>query len=280
MTTESRRDPLLNEDSSFSIPTAYAIDGIEKHLPTTTCDTILISVNTLIRNHINVDPDMHMTTLLDKLDEEMAAIVEDVSVVFEHVNVGCPAIGFYIMEYPRCVPKGILREDNKARARLTTAISYVLKTARGHFDGESRNIDNVSVTFSYNKRGHLPYQYLTNLVKSMSSNREVMLLSNCPLDYHLALHTKRFYLIDSHTGNMRKYSELGNKVFPKREELPFNPATHLLFGDKDFVQSPLGIKNKRIIYDAAIAQKWRLATHETIVQRLRTLGFPIKIKLG
>jgi hypothetical protein len=268
----SFRDPLQNEGSMFSIGTSFAIDTLEKVIPQSQSDLVAINLATLIRNHLNTDKGMKMDDLLTRVRNELAILLEDVSAFLNRARVNKPKILLYLIDYSKSVPSEVSRDQTPPRALLQRAIQYVLIRQGQLFTDHLMMINGIEVRFVPFQRVMLPHKVLYSAIQNMSSNRQVIMLSHCPLDFHVGRQLKGFSIIESHTGKIRTLSELGKKLF-KRDHLPFNPLLHAFLGDKDYIKGSLGIKERRQIYEMATQRSWDLKTYNTVRKDLKSLGF-------
>ena len=85
--------------------------------------------------------------------------------------------------------------------------------------------------------------------------RKVLLISHIPLDFDLYTRFAEFTLLESYTGSLKSVKQFGKKVF-NNENIPFNKYTHLLFGDKWYLKSPLSRKDKQNILAQAEKEHW------------------------
>jgi hypothetical protein len=110
----------------------------------------------------------------------------------------------------------------------------------------------------------------------MSHSHEVLMVSHAPIDYHIHSKLNGFHLVESHTGQVRTVQELGRKVFKK--DIPFNKYTHACLGDKDYIKSPLSLKQKKDLCTVAEQRHWNIRTLNDIRADITKLGVPILVK--
>jgi hypothetical protein len=274
----SPRDPLQNDGSPFSIGTSFAIDTLEKVIPNSQNDLVVINLATLLRNHLSSNKNISMDKLLRKLHGELAVLLEDITDFQKRARVANPKILLYLIDYSKSIPTEVSRELTPPRLVLQRAIQYVLLRQDKLFADHMMLINDIEVRYAPVQRKILPHKVLQSLIQNMSSNRQVIMFSHCPLDFHVGRHLKAFSIIESHTGKMRSLSELGKKLF-KKEQLPFNPLLHAFLGDKDYIKGSLGIKERRQIYEMAIKRNWDVRTYNTVKNDILSLGFKPLINL-
>lgn len=130
-------------------------------------------------------------------------------------------------------------------------------------------------TFTLMRAGdarHYPHRVLHDYIVELHSEGKKKLLSRSldisigmvshhALDWHIGFLVKSFHLLESYTGTIRTFATLGEKLF-KDKAIPFNRATHVLFGDSTEVRAMAQRKNKQIITDVAHKKRW-FATSES-----------------
>lgn len=111
-------------------------------------------------------------------------------------------------------------------------------------------------------------------VKSILGFNElrVGMISHHALDLHMAEYIKQFTLVESYTGVTKTLSEFGEKVF-KKPGIPFNTATHLLFGDSTHIRPIAMRKTKQLILDLAMRSRWMTKNEPTIVSEVAATGW-------
>lgn len=101
------------------------------------------------------------------------------------------------------------------------------------------------------------------LATSKLKHMTLVMTSHVAVDFHIYKYCKRFTLLESHTGGMRKPSDLGKKVFG-HAEVPFNKYTHVVFGDKTLLRPQFGPKARKEVVERAKNETW-LRLSETAV---------------
>ena len=278
----SRRDPLENEQSVYSIGTAYAVDGLEVYLRSMgnrKANVIAINVGTLLRNGLNHDPNMTMQTMARNARTELHVMVEDIANMMLYARIQNPAILLYLIDYYQFIPEEVVRpiETSKARAKMQSATKYALTHHRELF-GLINSVPGVNIQFDLFQRATAPHKHILTLLRALSPQRTVMMLSHVALDYHVYSKLNSFHVIESHTAQIRGIEDMGMKVF-KKEHLPFNKYTHALLGDKDYLKSPLSNKQRKEMYDLAEKRNWESRTLTDIKSDINKLGLPILIAL-
>ncbi len=280
----SSRDPLENSSSTYSIGTAYAIDGLEAHLmsrrmPSPTA--LLVNINTLVRNYINVAGSDDLPTMTNAIRAEVFVMVEDLVALFHRYGVASPGIVLYMADYYKSMPDDILRpsDTSKTRAALRKAVNHAIVQYQ-YILGTLNQIPNSTIMFYLHtgKRTSIA-KALLPFARKVSPVGKVFMLSHVPLDYHLHAKVNQFAVVESHTGMIREAKALGKKVF-KRDNIPFNPTTHALLGDKEYIAPSLSIKERRLLYATAEKERWEIKTTRYITASIKKLGLEPKVDLS
>lgn len=232
------------------------------------CDTLLVNMLTLVRNVYdkNLSYDENSTQLGMDMNAILHHFTEYIRYLRNHDN---PSIIFYVPSY-HMVPPIHLRNENSS----SKAISDMLrKIVRDTYPNERYDFSHGSlrVHVVHVGRTNFPQIELVSKIRELTADcvrkslRDYWLISHMALDYHL-IHklNNRCILLDSHTGNAWKAGRLGDKVF-NNPDIPFNSVTHLLFGDKTLIKSPLKIRDKREAIQLAKARNWKTSTSKQIV---------------
>lgn len=267
----SNRDPLQNEMSSYSIGTAFAIDGLEKTFRKSGSDLIAINIATLIRNQMNSNKNMRLSELREKLKRELFVLLEDLYGIISSRRT--PAnILMYLIDYENALPEIARRPDTPPRIEFRKAVKFFIREImRDQGANQTINMNGIEVRYVVLQRKVLPHKMLLPYVNRMSPIRQVTLISHCDPDYHIGRDLKVFNVLQSHTGKIVPYSELGKKIF-KKNHLPFNPLTHAFLGDKDFIKGCLGIKERKELYAMAEKRNWDMKSYYSVMDDLKSLG--------
>ena len=192
-----------------------------------------------------------------------------------------PVIVFYCNDY-RSIPQPYLKDKfPKGTEERWAVLDYVsnllVKDAPASVHEGTRIIYALNGTTSLlTKIGELwkkklwPHKVMVKEIESSIPyfwQSSVLLISHVPLDFHLFRYFTHVQLIESFTGRMKDYKQLGMKVF-NSEVLPFNKYTHLLLGDKWYMQSLLTLKQKNMLKTVATRDKWLLLPDKTILEQL------------
>lgn len=124
----------------------------------------------------------------------------------------------------------------------------------------------------------LPYKSIVNVINGLKNEHRVAMISNHPLDYHIAKSCSDFMTINSYTGEVLEISDIPNKVFGTNI-FPFNSITHALLGDKEDISPALKPKEKKSLADIAAREAWMCFLEEEVAKRCSDLGIIIPFKI-
>ena len=273
----SNRDPLQNLNSKYSIGTAFAVDTVEKLYAQGTlkdCD-FLINISTLLRNHLDGSKTQLMDDVVSKMRMELGYLLDElVSIVKTGSTNPKPKIIFYLCDYETGIPKHLQRPFTDNRNLLANTIKLACKQFDKLFPTKSGNFGKTYIEFTVGPPRMQSSVFLISKMKSLGGFTDTVMISHCPVDFHVHRYCKKFSIIETHTGRYRTSKELGDKVF-KHPNLPFIPALHMLLGDKEYVVPSIGIKEKRLLLEMAEKRKWELSTSFSIEENIRSLGIGI-----
>lgn len=249
-------------------------------------DIITINISTLIRN--NCSKEVSDETILHNVDEDLDQIVKSISKYYQSFThpPEQTAVLLYFPDYS-ALPELHRRTENKTNARIRK-ITEQFSSRTLTKNTKEKVIMFENLTCIIRKAGTSKlfphqeiYQYLTHTIgkgalskiKTLFGLRQlkVAMLSHCPLDFHLCRYTKNFTLIESYTGNTKTAIDFGSKLFDS-EYVPFNTATHLLFGDKVHVVPIVKRNHKKMFLEYAKKQRWLTLDEPKIVQLIAATG--------
>jgi hypothetical protein len=274
----SPRSPLDVADSLYSIGTAYAVDKLEEMIRSGEMNNTDVAVNmaTLLRNHIGKDP-IKYDTLINKTMQEIMVLIQEVSGMFSMHSKGKKhKILFYLIDYDTVLPNHIKRPPTPSRDFLKEAIKVFISRQNKLFPKRIFDVGEITVEFLINNRAMLPHIVLKNNMQMNGGFQDMVMISHVPMDFHIQKYVRKFAIIETHTGKYKLPKDLGNKVF-KHDHMPFCPIVHALLGDKDYIQSLLGIKEKRALYALGEKEHWEIATPSKVKADAATLGYEIPV---
>lgn len=243
-------------------------------------DIILINVSTLLRNRD--DKSKSTQQLIAGVKDEMENIVLDFVGVASLRFIENMFVVFYVSNYTNVVPKEYRRPINANDARVLEGTQYFVKK----YINPSRKVyENINIVKLALQGPIQPQTKLVNLISAISNKRKILMLTHCPIDYHVKHRLPNLHLLESFTGKIElnkdtrlsKYEpDLNTKVFGQWGEfIPFNKSTHAILGDKKYIKPSIGVKEKRRMQDLAKREAWKLAPYESVRIKLQIHGFDV-----
>lgn len=246
----------------------------------------LINLETLVRDRQN-------KTNVGKIGEIVRAVLTDIQVLSLYISTYNqivrtkeitqrePTVVFYLNNYNR-IPKPYIKDSlpkgtDERQAVCAQLCTEILNSPPPNMYEDTR----VLYAFNHNesllskvstiwKSEPWPHKTLVHDLSGSIPNLPhvtTMMVSHIPLDFHLFRYFSNLQLVESYTGNMKMYNQLGKKVFGT-EDIPFNKYTHLLLGDKWYMQPIINAKQRNTLKEAAIREKWKLQPDKTILDRI------------
>lgn len=279
----------VSVEPSPAISSLYeTINKMSKDHRSPAWDYVLINVATLCRNNI--------TKELNEKDVIMEGGLDGVALKgalrnYWNHNPKTPKhteIIEYIPDY-ECLPLLYRRPETKSSQQLKSISKYLKEfLLKDSPTGIKKETENTTVMVAGSSKSY-PYQDILKYIhKSRDTkdqiksffglnNLRIAMLSHCALDWHIGFYVKEFHLLESFTGNIKGMTNLGEKLF-KEPFIPFNKATHILFGDSTHVKALAQRKNKQLILDAAKKARWYAKSESGIIDDIcKTLVVPKSI---
>ena len=233
-------------------------------------DLFLINIETIVRDQSKI---IDVETTVKNVLHDCQTLVQYIE---SYVGIGSniyhkvtPLICFYFSHYKN-IPQGYLRDKLPKGTDERIAIVQIVVN-------KLKEIPLISNTISVKlfeeglETGWPQIQLLDDLYQVGIDNfRKVLLISHIPLDFDLYTRFTEFTLLESYTGNLKNVKQFGKKVF-NNEIVPFNKYTHLLFGDKWYLKSPLSLKDKRNVLSCAEREHWSILSDRDILAKLVNL---------
>ncbi len=286
---EQPEEDNLLDDFSLKGDTGYGTDSLIKilrELPNRSSnnifDTILINVMTIIRNNATLERDdreIKKYTMDDTLNlvNACAAYQEEMS----HLLNGNPMVVFYLPDYS-WVPDLHMRKPSPLKIKINKVLSEIITDDNLKVKKQIRSYQGKSTIYELYAGGkemppHKSIMRFINQINTLGvvdTNTQLsnyLLISHCPIDYHLLLNYRRMMILESFTGELIPPKRLGFKVF-KNNFVPFNSVTHLLFGDPVQVKPMAQRKNRKLIMDMAAKQSWNVRTPPEIAKMVGDSG--------
>ena len=226
-------------------------------------DLFLVNIETIVRDQAKSD---NVEDIVNKVIVDCQTLVQYFEAYCTNSAVMCykvtPLICFYFGHYKN-IPQAYLREKLPKGTEERIMISKQVMERLKVNPLQSNSIP-IFVYEEGLEKGVWPHiELLKDLHETKINNqpitdlqyRKVLLISHIPLDFDLYTRFAEFTLLESYTGNLKSVRQFGKKVF-NNENIPFNKYTHLLFGDKWYLKSPLSRKDKQNILAQAEKEQW------------------------
>lgn len=260
----------------YSLGTDNAVTAILQQLATrdNVYDTILINVQTLIRNRLQKD--LTINEIFTAVRNELHELVQDIVEQFQAVQyLKHPLIILYLADYERMIPLSLLRAETETKIQMNTVRAKIMAemVKANHLDFMAGNVKIIQLPVSSKM---LIHKVLLHALHQNESTSACLMFSHCPIDFHTARFLPKFRIVESYTGKLVAPLDLGEKVL-KNKSVPFNAATHAVLGDSYFIKSLLSTKQKREIYALAEKEKWNFTTPMFVRDSLIAAGFTIPI---
>ena len=240
-------------------------------------DVIIINALTMIRNCY----DKRKTEVQIKADisKDINTLLDYVKIYFseQKLSVEKPSIIVYLPRYT--LPDKFMRNVNTEKDMLISRIAKDVFGKRCKQTIEEMDFGACKIFFIEAGIGQLPYKTIYKVISSRCNtgviklmNRRYLLVSHCPLDFHLQNDLgNKLFLLESYTGTLKSVQEFGKKVF-KEDHVPFNQYTHLLLGDNVHVKPQVHRKDKQKILQEASKKLWDKKPLAVVLSDIRRLN--------
>lgn len=274
--------PKLENNSPYSYGTFAAMHSLDELIRTPeaiggssgkrvlpfSVDTVLININTLIRNLVN-DTSKKVSDYKSAVHEEFVNIIDEIKLSFESLELPPPAplIVFYSMDHRSHIPAEYLRPLNQATTATDTVIKRISKsiTNKDQMYGQLK----IKLFASFNTP---PLRTLKNFVIDSRNSRRVVMISHEPIDYHVSPSCQSFRIIQSHNGFVLWPKEFSKKVF-KLETVPYIEEIHTLIGDTVSLLPSINRTDKSLLKDISVKENWGMRTRDYVLDSLRKNNF-------
>lgn len=288
--TEKQTDGQHNflDDYDLNKDTGYGTDSLIKvfnGLPSKTSDnifdTILVNVSTIVRNNSTLDRDN--SEIKKYTEDDVVNLIKAIVAYQEEMGrmLTNPMIVFYLPDYS-WIPEMHQRKPSPLKVKINTVVEQLMKDDNIRTKKQIRSHQGNSTIYELFAGGktELPHQSISKFIGRINTLSHIdpatqltkyLLISHCPMDYHLLLLYRRMMILESFTGELIPPKRLGFKVF-KNNFVPFNSVTHLLFGDPVQLLPMAKRKNRKIIMEQAAREQWYVRTPYEIAQMVGRTG--------
>lgn len=179
------------------------------------------------------------TLIVNSTKVELDLLISQICHTLEHnKHVVDPVVLVYGCKYKNKAGSKLFREAPPSKVHIQNAINRLC--AELPDQPVSRKEKGVEVIVLPELKGYSHIE-LTTYIEALDTIHNVLMLTHHPYDLHINYPVK---LLQRYTGNVFKYSELGNYMF-SNPQIPFNIMTHHLFGDKHDLVPLLKAKKKK-----------------------------------
>ena len=244
-------------------------------------DTIFVNLHTLIRNVVNQHAPAEMklvksgekkqseaADLLSKIAiQEIGSFLYDLAALLNRTSPVPLAILSYRYLYKNMIPEKFLR--NKDDQILSDVLMYINERYYSNHTtyAKYKNVVLNDVCYS----GNNIVTAFTHEVEKIGNQKNVLMISHHPIDYHMATACNSWRVIKSYTGAIWTYEDLGINVL--HQNLPYLKKLHILLGDKTDLKPSLPLKEREKLIKVAQDESWYLLPEDKIEERLRQLNY-------
>lgn len=229
----------------------------------------LINIYTMARNAYRKGISFEeMRTIIDKDSDLLMTYIHAYTT---HKRPIDSVVLFYAPTY-RAVPKDFMREHVGNNLELDTLYTKIAET----IPDKLLELTELPYTRKFISRvglhGRLPYLDIVTALGSISSalasggSVGTAMISHCPLDFHIYKRIPRVQLLESYTGQILNVVDFGQKLTRDKDvRVPFNTATHRLFGDPLQLLPLLTGKDRKTLIELAAEKNWAIKTETQII---------------
>ena len=229
-------------NKAISFGTAGIINTLVKcslDPPLTKKNVLLVNGATIIRNVLNREVGGKKISERDIPN----AVSEDINQLRTYFNNYSSSKSFVLFFFNssiyKLIPEKSRRNLTEDRQKLLDLTGLIVKSEKLEANKLHRlSQDQQMITYGVEIKNRFSHKVIPSVLSREFIDGfvpKVLLVSHCALDYLMFDSFRNIELIDSHTGKITSRKDLGVKLW-KDNEIPFNPMTLKLFGDKDFIQ--------------------------------------------
>jgi hypothetical protein len=222
----------------------------------------LINIDTIIRNVVNVmegksKDKIRFLKQHHNLIKIAKKVLEEIDIILDNFSNSDTEIIFYIPNYKVVASKlkSRFRKIDEFRGLRYYQIltQYVIYEILLNI-GEGRPILKTS----------------HKLLKFMDDYSKTLITTHNGIDLLNYSYNPRVHLIESYTGEIRKYDSWYKKYHPIGKKdmsiFPFNEMFYYILGDDNFIK-PMNIKIREAIYNIGVDRKWNFRTKPEKIKR-------------
>lgn len=238
-----------------------------------TWNLYLINVETLIRDR--KERDASLKAMAQGVITDCTVLAQYISAYNRYTAANDkgpnPVVCFYLSHYediPRIYLRNKLPKGTEERWRVRNIIEGILKT-----DGFPERFEDTDIRFAvpeYRDGRRWPHrELLTDLSHTFDGirYRKTLMVSHVPLDFHLYRVFSEFSILESYTGAIKQVKQFGKKVFGDND-IPFNKYTHLLLGDRWYLEPQIKGTARRKLKEIAQKEHWALLPEKAVAEAI------------
>ena len=254
-------------------------------------DTIVINVDTIVRNcgsnaevsqyrkyemANDIVPSRSLRELVANSQTEIQNILQEIIAMYSELpKIVNPTVILYLGNYAPFIAPLQCRKVAPSKMVCSLASQQLQSAVTSRLE---QKVGRITIIQLPKDNTQLPYKTLAKEVNGLTNEHRVAMVSNHPLDYHLAKSCSDFMMINSYTGEVLEIGDIPTKVFGSNT-FPFNTITHALLGDKEDISSALKPKEKKSLADIAAREAWMCFLEEEVAKRCNDLGIIIPFKI-
>lgn len=256
---------MAEEYGPFSIGTSPVMKEMIDDVKARKIDAVVFNLDTMLRNCISTakTPKAAVEAVIAEKDDvikEFRAIVDQLDALREFVVI------FAIDTPEEYIPTKFLKTSESQQAHQLDAAHKMLASAI-KVGAQSQVYGKVTAYLLHSRKE--PY-YATAVLsmKKHAIRGNVGIMSHHMHDLYMVGMMNSGYLYESFTGKVYDKPSFSKKVF-NNPDLPFNTATHALFGDKHLMLPSAPKEVLKKITESAVLEKWTMKTERYVIDVLK-----------
>lgn len=230
-------------------------------------DLYLINIYTMVRNLYQKG--MHQVELEQMIDRDA-----DILMTYIHsytcTRRSIPATVFFYAPDYSAVPKSMLRLHTGNQEELDRLYLNLYKKLPVKLTELTEVADTRKFLCQVGK-SIFPHKDIIEKLKliyqphRLTGSIGTVMISHCPLDFHIYKAIPKIQLFESYTGTILNVQDFGQKLI-KDVKIPFNTVTHRLFGDSLQLVPFFKNKDRKTLIELARDKDWGVKTETEIIR--------------
>lgn len=229
-------------------------------------DLYLINIFTLVRNCYQKG--MTQDQLEQVLDHESDTYMTYIGAYMSYKRITPSLVFFYAPDYS-AVPEKYMRLHTGNQAEIDGMYKKLYQKLPP-IPMELTQVPETRKFISRVGKTLFPHKDLIEKIRTIYSGRRIsgslgtVMISHCPIDFHLYKAIPDIQLLESYTGSILTSSDFGQKL-TKDVKIPFNTTTHRLFGDSLQLDPLIKGRDRTKLIEIATDQNWYVKTESEII---------------